>query len=160
MTYLDILIKIRRIIRSVNLESKKIEKEFGISIPQLLCLQYLSQQAGYRAPASEIKAFINLNASTVSGIIKRLESKGLIAKAPHSEDKRITLIILTARGAELLDNAPTTLQEKLTNRLDQLSPAVIAELNQNIDLLVNLMDAEGLDAAPVVTDGEFNDAVK
>jgi len=156
MTYLDILIKIRRIIRSVNLESKKIEKEFGVSIPQLLCLQYLSQQSGYRAPASKIKAFINLNASTVSGIIKRLETKGLVAKAPHLEDKRVTLIILTAQGSELLHNAPTTLQQKLTKRLDQLSPEVIGELNRNIDLLVNLMDAEDLDAAPVVTNREFD----
>lgn len=156
MTYLDILIKLRRIIRSVNLESKKIEKGFGISIPQLLCLQYLSQQSAYRAPASKIKAFINLNASTVSGIIKRLETKGLVARTPHPDDKRIILIVLTAQGAELLKNAPTTLQEKLTRRLDQLSPAVIEELHRNIDLLVNLMDAEEIDAAPVVTNREFD----
>jgi DNA-binding MarR family transcriptional regulator len=97
-----------------------------------------------------------LNASTVSGIIKRLETKGLVARTPHPDDKRITLIVLTAQGAELLDNAPTTLQEKLTRRLDQLSPAVIEELHRNIDLLVNLMDAEEIDAAPVVTNREFD----
>lgn len=156
MTYLDILIKIRQIIRSVNLESKKIEKKFGISIPQLLCLQFLTQQPEYKASATAIKEFINLNASTVSGIIKRLETKGLVAKVPHPEDRRITQIILTAQGAELIDSTPTTLQEKLTRRLERLPPEQIKDLCENIDLLITLMDAEDVDAAPVVTNKEFN----
>ena len=45
MQYIEILVKLRKIIRSINLESKKIEKKFGISIPQLMCLQFLSEQA-------------------------------------------------------------------------------------------------------------------
>lgn len=141
MTYLDILIKIRRIMRSVNLESKKIEKEFGVSIPQLLCLQYLSQQEGYKAPSSDIKEFINLNASTLSGIIKRLERKGLVAKLPHTEDRRITFITLTAQGADLINSAPGTLQERLSIQLDCLSPEIIQDLEQKIDLLAKLLSS-------------------
>lgn len=71
MQYLEILVKLRKIIRSINLESKKIQKEFGISIPQLLVLQYLSEQADYKASGKDIKSYINLNASTVSGIVHR-----------------------------------------------------------------------------------------
>ncbi|MFB0939010.1 MAG: MarR family transcriptional regulator, partial [Urechidicola sp.] len=117
MKYIEILIKLRKIIRSINLESKKIEKELGISIPQLLVLQYLSDQNDYRAFAKDIKEYINLNASTVSGIISRLESKSLVAKLPKPNDKRATYIILTAKGADLLYKYPPTLQEKLSKRL-------------------------------------------
>lgn len=151
MKYIEILIKLRKIIRSINLESKKIEKELGISIPQLLVLKYLSDQKDYRAFAKDIKTYINLNASTISGIISRLESKGLLAKTLSSSDKRATYIVLTAKGADLLNNSPSTLQEKLSQRLKKLSLEQIEELDKNIELLTTIMDVEDVDAAPLLT---------
>ncbi len=151
MKYIEILVKLRKIIRSINLESKKIEKEFGISIPQLLVLQFLSEQEDYRASAKEIRIYINLNASTVSGIISRLESKGLVAKLPKPNDKRTTYITLTAKGADVLQRSPTTLQEKTTQKLQKLTGEQIIELDRNIELLASIMDAEDIDAAPLIT---------
>lgn len=151
MHYLEILIKLRKIIRSINLESKKIEKQFGISIPQLLILQHLSQQDEYKSTAKNIKAYINLNASTVSGIISRLEAKSLVARLPVPEDRRTAYISLTAKGAELLKDSPTTLQEKLSARLKGLSNQQIQDLDRNIDLLVEIMDINNIDASPIVT---------
>ena len=150
MKYIEILVKLRKIIRSINLESKKIEKELGVSIPQLLILQYLSDQEDYKAFAKDIKEYINLNASTVSGIISRLEIKGLIAKLPKPNDKRAVYIVLTAKGADLLQKSPTTLQEKLSQKLKKLTPEQIEELNKNIELLTSIMDVEDVDAAPLL----------
>ncbi|TPN84497.1 MarR family winged helix-turn-helix transcriptional regulator [Aquimarina algicola] len=151
MKYIEILVKLRKIIRSINLESKKIEKELGVSIPQLLVLQYLSDQQDYRAFAKDIKSYINLNASTVSGIITRLESKGFVARLPEPNDKRATYITLTAKGADLLQKSPTTLQEKLSLKLKKLTPEQINELDRNIELLTTIMDVEDVDAAPLLT---------
>ena len=155
MEYIEILVKLRKIIRSINLESKKIEKELGISIPQLLVLKYLSDQSDYRAFAKDIKGYINLNASTVSGIISRLESKGLVAKSQKPNDKRAVYIILTAKGADLLHKYPSTLQEKLSKRLKKLTTAQIEELDRNIELLTLIMDVEDMDAAPLLTIDEI-----
>lgn len=154
MQYLEILIKLRKIIRSINLESKKIQKEFGISIPQLLVLQYLSEQKDYKSSAKKIKNYINLNASTVSGIIYRLEEKGLVAKLPNNDDRRGVYLTLTAKGADLLRESPTTLQEKLSGRLKKLSPKQIEELYSSIETLTQLMDADDIDAAPLITMSE------
>jgi DNA-binding MarR family transcriptional regulator len=155
MNYTDIIIKLRKVIRSINLESKRIEKEHGISIPQLLCLQYLSTQEDYRATSSMIKDHLNLNASTVSGIIKRLEAKGLVARLPKPNDKRATYITLTAKGMDLLKASPTTLQHKLSTRLSLLPSEQITALNEGIDLLISLLDAEDIDAAPIITSQEI-----
>lgn len=160
MTYLEILVKLRKIIRSINLESKKIEKDHGISIPQLLCLQYLSEQEDYQSIASQIKKYLMLNPSTVSGIVSRLENKGLVAKLPNPEDRRAAFITLTAKGAEVLEKSPTTLQEKLTGRLATLSENEIGELEKNIDLLVHLMEAEEIEAWPMITNREIDDEGK
>ena len=155
MQYLEILVKLRKIIRSINLESKKIQKEFGISIPQLLVLQYLSEQQDYRASSKDIKNYINLNASTVSGIVHRLEDKGLVARLPNITDKRGVYITLTAKGADLLKTSPTTLQEKMSKRLKSLSPKQIEDLDSSIEILTRLMDAEDIDAAPLITLNEL-----
>lgn len=151
MDYIEILVKLRKIIRSINLESKRIEKQYGISIPQLLCLKYLSEQPGYRATASQLKDFIKLNASTISGILARLEAKGLTARLANPEDRRVSDIILTAQGADILKHSPVTLQEKLSKHLASLTDAQIQELNKNIDLLVQILEAQELEASPVIT---------
>ena len=139
MKYLEILVKIRKIIRSINLESKRIEKEFGISIPQLLVLQFLSDKKDFSATATNIKEYINLNASTVSGILARLEKKGLVARLPYPKDRRASYITLTLKGSQLLSKSPTTLQEKLSRKLRKLEADQIDELSRNIDLLILLI---------------------
>ena len=155
MTFIDILIKLRKIVRSVNLESKRVEKEQGVSIPQLLCLQFLAEQEDYRTNASKLKIFLNLNASTISGILKRLEKKGLVAKLPKDTDKRVTLISLTANGMELIKSAPITFQEKLSKKLQALPPEKLQTIIDGIDILTNIMEVDEIDASPIITSEEF-----
>ena len=90
----EILIKIRKIVRSIDIESKKIQKEYGVSIPQVLCLSFLHESSNYQSTQGEIRKFLNLNPSTVSGIINRLEKKGYLARLPKSGDKRVTSMLL------------------------------------------------------------------
>ncbi|MBT8317460.1 MAG: MarR family transcriptional regulator [Lutibacter sp.] len=156
MTFIDILIKLRKIVRSVNLESKRVEKEQGVSIPQLLCLQYLAEQEDYRTNAAKLKTFLNLNASTISGILRRLERKGFVAKLPNASDKRVTLISLTTVGLELLQNAPITFQQKLSKKLQALPPEKLQTIIDGIDILTNIMEVEELDASPIITSEEFS----
>jgi DNA-binding MarR family transcriptional regulator len=155
MTFIEILIKLRRIVRSVNLESKRVDKELGVSIPQLLCLQFLAEQDEFRANASKLKSFLNLNASTITGIISRLEKKNLVVKLPKPIDKRVTLISLTAKGKELIQNAPITFQQKLSEKLKALPPEKLKTIIEGIDLLAELMEVNEIDALPIITSEEF-----
>ena len=108
----EILIKIRKIVRSIDIESKKIQKEYGVSIPQVLCLSYLRESSNYQATQGEIRKYVNLNSSTVSGIINRLEKKGYLARLPKAGDKRVANIVLTSAGDELLKTIPPLLHEQ------------------------------------------------
>lgn len=155
MTFIDILIKLRKIVRSINLESKQVEKEQGVSIPQLLCLQYLAEQDEFKANASKLKAFLNLNASTITGIINRLEKKGLVAKLPNITDKRVTIISLTTGGLELLQSAPITFQQKLSEKLQALPPEKLKTIIEGIDLLTELMEVDEIEASPIITADRF-----
>lgn len=123
MNYADFLVLIRRITRSVNLESKRIERDHGISIPQVLTLHFLQQQPNFKASHKQIKDFLQLNASTVTGIIARLGRKGMVAKLPKTEDRRVSYITITQAGAELLERIPHLDNQQVAEKLAALTEA-------------------------------------
>ena len=154
MEYAEVLINIRKIIRSINLESKRIEREFGISIPQYLCLNFLKTSANFRATSTEIGQHLNLNASTVTGIVSRLEKKGFVARLLNPEDKRSSFIYLTALGDKIIGTIPDLLQDKLTVKLKELNLEQLKQLQDSLGLLVNFMGAQDIDASPLLTPEE------
>lgn len=150
MDYKDIIIDIRKIVRSINLESKRIQKDFGISIPQLLCLTYLSKQEGYQSTHKQLTDYLNLNSSTVTGIINRLEKKGLIARLPKQGDKRVTFVALTSGGYNILQKTPNLLHEKLATSLQRLPADKVAQLKKSLDLLIDALEIKDVDASPLL----------
>jgi len=47
--YTELMISIRKIVRAVNLESKIIEKYFGLSKPELLTLKFLKNDVEFKS---------------------------------------------------------------------------------------------------------------
>jgi DNA-binding MarR family transcriptional regulator len=151
LEYTEILINIRKIVRSLNLESKKIQKEYGVSIPQLMCLDYLGKKDEMRATQGDIARYLNLNSSTMSGIIDRLEAKGFVARLPNPSDRRTVHISLTSKGLRLLDASPTLLHDQLSRHLQKLPPEKVREINRSLTILVQSLDIEQLPASPLMT---------
>lgn len=160
MIYTDILIPIRKIVRSINLDSKKMQKEYGLSIPQLLSLTYLSKADDYQCTQLELRKFLELNSSTVTGIVGRLVKKGYLAKLPAKDDKRATRLCLTTEGLKVLENSPPPLQDKLVKRLNAFSEKEIDQIQIGLDLLVKALEAEDIDAGPILTIPDPNSDVK
>ncbi len=148
----DILINIRKIVRSINLESKRIQKDYGVSIPQVLCLNYLHHSPNFQSPQSSIKAFLNLNSSTVSGIIQRLERKGLIARLPKTGDKRVTNVVLTAVGENLLNDIPPLLHDRLSKKLENYNEDDLKNIETVLNQLVSILQISDIDASPLIAD--------
>ncbi len=151
MNTTDILIQIRKIVRSVDIESKKVQKEYGVSIPQVLCLNFLHDSPNYQATQGQIKNFLNLNSSTVSGIIYRLEKKGLLARLPKTGDKRVVNIALTSAGDKLLSTIPSLLHEQLSEKLQKLDDSELARVEESLETLIRLLEIEQVEASPLIT---------
>jgi len=151
MDYKNIIIKIRRIVRSINIESKKIQKDYGVSIPQILCLEYLKNSPNYQATQKNIRDHLKLNSSTVTGIIGRLEKRGMLARLPKSGDKRVTTITLTSIGDELLQNTPDLLQQRLAIKLKKIPENDLVKISESLELLVEMLEIENIDASPLLT---------
>jgi DNA-binding MarR family transcriptional regulator len=151
----EILIKIRKIVRSINLESKKIQKQHGVSIPQVLCLNYLHGAESFQATQGEIRKFLNLNSSTVSGIINRLEKKGYVARLPKTGDKRVTNISLTSMGDKLLRNMPSLLHDQLSEKLNKLSDKKLVQIEDSLNTLVDILEIDQIEAYPVIAMDDY-----
>ena len=154
MNTTDILIKIRKIVRSVDIESKKIQRDYGVSIPQVLCLNFLHDSPNFQSTQGEIRRFLNLNPSTVSGIINRLEKKGYLARLPKLGDKRVVNIALTSSGDKLLLKIPSLLHEQLSDKLKELGSDELATVQQGLDTLVKILEIEKIEASPMIAAGE------
>lgn len=147
----EILISIRKIVRSINLESKRIQKDFGISIPQLLCLGHLKDRDKRQATHSELMKLLSLNSSTVTGIVNRLEGRGLVKRIQSKEDKRVTWIIITTKGQRLAENAPAVLHDELARKLQHLPVDTQNKIRESLEVIVQSMNIDALDASPVIT---------
>ena len=122
-----------------------------MSIPQVLCLGYLHDAANFQATQGELKRFLNLNSSTVSGIVNRLEKKGLVARLPKSGDKRVVNIALTSAGDDLIASMPSLLHEQLSDKLKTLNESVLKQIEGSLEVLVRLLDIQSVDASPMIT---------
>lgn len=149
--YAKLMTGIRKIVRAINLESKRVQKELSISIPQLLTLKHLQDCNDYKSTMTEIKGFLSLNASTVTGIVARLEQKGLIARLPDPKDKRSTPIILTSKGNDLLVRSNESLHERISKSLERIEDDEFSNIISSLETLITLFDIQDVDASPIIT---------
>ena len=99
-------------------------------MPQLFTLNFLNEQENYQALHKDLALALNLNSSTVTGIIDRLENKGLVARVPAKSDRRKMNIVLTSKGQKLLIKTPESLQYKLSKKLELLNEDETLTLKQ------------------------------
>ncbi len=70
--------------------------EFDITPPQLMTLRGLSSDAP--VPMSEIARALACDASNVTGIVDRLEARGLVQRSSAAGDRRVRMLTLTPAG--------------------------------------------------------------
>ncbi|MCG8335576.1 MAG: MarR family transcriptional regulator, partial [Proteobacteria bacterium] len=68
-----VLTSIRKIIRAVDIHSRKLNNEYNTTAPQMICLYSL--QKGGRITQSELAKQVSMGMSTINGVIDRLEKK-------------------------------------------------------------------------------------
>lgn len=144
----DILTSLRRIIRAVSLYSRQLLLRYDLTAPQLTCLRHLIRH-GPRS-AGGLAAGISLSQATLSGILARLEKKGLVERHRGEQDRRRVVVALTPAGRELATSVPQPLQERFARRLAQLPESRRQRIDSALKEVVELMEATRVDAAPVL----------
>jgi DNA-binding MarR family transcriptional regulator len=93
-----------------------IAAEFDLSPMQAYALRLL--EPGTPLAMSDLADALHCDASNVTGIVDRLEARGLIARRGADHDRRVKMLVVTERGAAL--------RERLNARLSEPPPAIAA----------------------------------
>jgi DNA-binding MarR family transcriptional regulator len=149
---LKILLALRRIIRAVDIYSRKLKSECDLTAPQLICLLELVETGPLTA--TQISQLIHVSPSTVVGVLDRLEKKGLIQRDRSSKDRRQVHVTATENGRTVASDAPSPLQEGLANALKKLPELEQATIALSLERIVELMEAREIEAAPILETGQ------
>jgi len=147
-----ILRAVRRVARALALASRDLARQHGLTAPQLMCLRLLNEQGALSAGA--LAGALSLSPQTVTGLIDRLHARELVTRVRSETDRRQVRIGLTDQGRGLIRAAAPGLQDRFVARLDTLETARRAGLREALDTVVTLLEAEALDAAPLLAPGD------
>lgn len=73
-------------------------------------------------PATKIAPLMGMGASSLTRLLKNMETEGLIYRKPDEHDKRIARVFLTEKGNQIRDKAKTIVlnfNEKLFKKIDK-----------------------------------------
>ncbi len=81
--------------------------ELGLTLPQALLLRQLDSAI----PMSEIAGKLHCDASNVTGIVDRLEARGLVERRTRQDDRRVKEIVATTQGERMRNRVSALLSE-------------------------------------------------
>ena len=139
----EIVGAIRKFVRAVSLDAFKISKKYGLTGPQSTLLRTLVKEGPLSSASLSRRLYVT--PSNITGIIDRLEKKGLVERIRKERDRRIVLINLTESGAELSNSLPDPIEKKLIYELADLKPEHVRILALVMNQILNLIDAKGVD---------------
>lgn len=134
---------LRRIVRALRQADAKSRSDGGLPSAQLFVLRQLRSKDVMSI--RDICEATLTSQSSVSEVVARLESKGLIRHSKANDDNRRAELTLTAAGQKTLENSASPFQERLVSSLQRLSRADQEALARG---MTTWLAAAGIEDAP------------
>ena len=139
----QIIFSIRRLIQASELYTKELNRKYQISAAQLNCILTLYEYGPL--PPSKIADHMMVKSSTITGVVDRLEIKGLAERTRNSPDRRVITIQLTEAGKKLAQNAPPPIQQKIIDGLKKTENAIKEQIVSSLNMLTDMLDVQDLE---------------
>ncbi len=149
-----IMAAIRRIIRAVDLHSRQLFEKHGLTGPQLAALREAARHGN--VTVAPLARALHISQPTLTGILDRLERRGLVTRTRDGVDRRTVRISVTHAGHELLASTPHPLQERFRQELTRLHDWEQTQTLSTLQRIAEMMEAESLDASPLLTSGALD----
>lgn len=110
--------------------------KLGITYPQYLVLMVLWEHNSM--PVNTIAKKLILNTNTITPLLKRMETQGIVQRTRSNEDERKVTVSLTEKGQKLRIRA-AEIPEKLVAQLDtdKISVEDLIDLREKLNRLIN-----------------------
>src|SRR5215211_2234379 len=120
-----------------NAVDARLRADCGLLLSRFEPMQVISRRAQCRV--QDIAEELSITVGGASKLVDRIEAAGHCRRRPNPEDKRSSLIELTAAGRRLLATAGASFEDELQDRLGSAIPA--ASLQQFSTTLTRLRSA-------------------
>jgi len=147
----QVIAALRRITRAIDLHSRLLLQKYGLTSPQLAALQAVQRMQP--VTVGVVAKEIHLSQATVTGILGRLEARGLVVRTRGSQDRRSVYVELTEAGDKLVQEAPSLLQQRFHRELSRLQEWEQTMILATLQRIAAMMDAERIEAVPVLVPG-------
>ncbi|MEU3254905.1 MarR family transcriptional regulator [Streptomyces sp. NPDC006997] len=114
-------------------------KDLGLTYPQYLVMLVLWEHEDRAVPVKELGARLRLDSGTLSPLLKRLETAGLVRRERSARDERSVEVQLTGEGVALRERAlevPRRIAAATGFGVDEIS-----DLRARLDQLTSALDA-------------------
>lgn len=88
-------------------------KPFGLSFARFELLRLLAFTRGGRMPLASVVSRLQVHPASMTSVVERLRKSGLVEREPHPEDGRAAMLVLTATGRELVEQATVALNDQV-----------------------------------------------
>lgn len=105
----------------------------SLTLTQLHCLKKLQQES---VTAGELARRLGIQAASLTRVLGRLESQGLVVRATGQEDRRTVVVALTPAGRDTLGALNLGLENPLFRGIRELDPAARRELHRGLQALL------------------------
>jgi len=122
----------------INQNYAPLLKAIGLTYPQYITLLILEEGDGLTV--GQVSEKLEMTTSTVTPLLKRLETLGHVVRQRQKEDERKVLVFLTDVGRRVLEEAP-----EITRCMIGKTGLSEDELTQLVNLLHRLTDNLGSD---------------
>lgn len=126
---LDFLRLVWAVDHALQSGSKRMEAQLGVTGPQRLVLRIVGRFPGIAA--GRVAQILHLHPSTLTGVLQRLQARGLVVRSADPKDARRALFTLSPKGRKLDALQAGTVEaavERTLRRLPEQIPAAQAFL--------------------------------
>jgi DNA-binding MarR family transcriptional regulator len=144
-----VLKSMRRIAQAIEVRSREIARNSGLTIPQLIVMQSIRKLGQVTTQAVSREA--SMSPATVVAVLDKLEAKGLIERYRSEVDRRVVHTRLTNTGLDALGHAPGLLSRGFEDAFAALpshrQDALLSAMEDLAEMMVTHMATPRSDAA-------------
>lgn len=145
---------LRRVMRATEIGRRQLASATGLTPSQWLVLREIATR-GEATPGAVAQA-LQFSQATITAIVDRLVALDLVRRERGQKDKRQFILSLRPAGEAALSEAPDLLQTIFTQRFATLPDWEQAMILAAVERLAVLMDAQDIDAAPLLDSGAID----
>lgn len=134
---LDFLRLLWSVDHALQSASKWMAARLGVTGPQRLVIRLVGRRPGISA--GELAEILLLHPSTLTGVLRRLESRRYIEMKPDPADRRRALLWLTASGFQRDARSSGTVEAAVRTALARLSPRDVRAAGRVLRAIANTL---------------------